>query len=325
MVRRDAGLPGIGELGPGDVARGLGEIGIAAEDRRRLAAEFQRHRHEVFRRRPHHLAPDRGRAGEDEVIEGQTREGRAGLRPALDHRHLVGSEGLGQHRGHRARRGRGKLGGFQHRPVAGGNRGRQRDQREPEGIVPGRHDADHALRLADHLRPPRPERDRHAPPFGAHPAAEIAPEAARRLHHRAKIEDHRFLRPPLAEILGRGADEVTLARLHRRPQAREARPPRGGIGWRGGKEAPPQHLQHRHQSRGFAAVSVRHRRLRPVAGQASHRRAALSTGASATLRPRGSARAPVPARSRRPNRFPVPRASASGRSGRPSPPPGSRP
>ena len=60
VVRRDAGLAGIEQLGIGDALRGLVEIGGAVDDRGRFAAEFQRHRGQVA---PGGFGDDAGRPG----------------------------------------------------------------------------------------------------------------------------------------------------------------------------------------------------------------------------------------------------------------------
>jgi hypothetical protein len=50
-------------------------VGVAGRnDDRRLAAEFQRNRHQVLARRPHHRAPDRRASGEQQMIERQRGE-----------------------------------------------------------------------------------------------------------------------------------------------------------------------------------------------------------------------------------------------------------
>jgi hypothetical protein len=47
---------------------------VGAEDGRRLAAQFQRHRRQVVRGHAHDAVADRGRAGEQQVVEGQPGE-----------------------------------------------------------------------------------------------------------------------------------------------------------------------------------------------------------------------------------------------------------
>ena len=41
----------------GDAQRGVVQVGVGADDGRRLAAQFQRDRREPLGRRPHHLPP----------------------------------------------------------------------------------------------------------------------------------------------------------------------------------------------------------------------------------------------------------------------------
>ncbi len=69
VVRRDAGLPGVEQLGPRDPAGRDVQIGVGQHHDRALAAEFQRHRRQRRRGRRHDLAADLGAAGEQRVVE----------------------------------------------------------------------------------------------------------------------------------------------------------------------------------------------------------------------------------------------------------------
>ncbi|MNN09601.1 hypothetical protein D3C81_1224880 [compost metagenome] len=69
VIRRDAGLAGVEPLAGGQPRGGFVQREIAADDRRRLAAQFQRQRHQMLRRRRHYLAADRGGTGKHEVVQ----------------------------------------------------------------------------------------------------------------------------------------------------------------------------------------------------------------------------------------------------------------
>ena len=69
VVGRDAGLPGVEELAGDEPRRDEVEVRIVVDQRGALAAELQRDRDEVLRRGARDVAADRGRAGEEQVIE----------------------------------------------------------------------------------------------------------------------------------------------------------------------------------------------------------------------------------------------------------------
>ena len=82
IVGRDAGLAGIQELARGDAFGRDRERCIASEDTGRLAAKLQGDGRQVRGGGGHDVAADRGRAGVEQVVEGQGSEGRPRLRPA---------------------------------------------------------------------------------------------------------------------------------------------------------------------------------------------------------------------------------------------------
>jgi hypothetical protein len=74
IVGRDAGLPGIQQLADDDALGRLLQGVVGADDGRRLAAELQGHRRQVVRGHAHDVVADLGRAGEQQVVEGQAGE-----------------------------------------------------------------------------------------------------------------------------------------------------------------------------------------------------------------------------------------------------------
>ena len=178
VVGRHAGLAAVETLAGGDAVGGLLDRVVRRHQGRRLAAQFQGHRHQVGRRGGHHRPPDRGRAGEQQVVEGQPAEGRADGGVALHHGHAFGRERLGQQARQQLRGARRVLGRLDHDVVAGGDGVGQRDQGQLDGVVPGRHDADHAQRLAADFGPRRQEGQVDAAPLGPHPAAQVAAQVA---------------------------------------------------------------------------------------------------------------------------------------------------
>ena len=77
VVDGDADLAGVEGLGPQDALGGGLDREVGPDDGRRLAAEFERHRRQVARGVGHHRPAGRARAGEQQMVEGQRREGRA--------------------------------------------------------------------------------------------------------------------------------------------------------------------------------------------------------------------------------------------------------
>ena len=94
VVRRDARLAGVEELADRDLRRNGFERAVGVDDHRRLAAELQRHRRQVLRRRLRDEAADRRGAGEEQMVERQFHERLADRRVAGKHRQLVLGEGL---------------------------------------------------------------------------------------------------------------------------------------------------------------------------------------------------------------------------------------
>ena len=96
-VRVDADLPAIAGLARSKAEGGLVQVRRARNDHRRLAAELQGHRHQVFRRIAHHPSTNRRAAREHQMIKGLAAEGFAQFRPAVEHRYdqwvqVIGAE-----------------------------------------------------------------------------------------------------------------------------------------------------------------------------------------------------------------------------------------
>jgi hypothetical protein len=147
-----------------DALDGTREVGLGqpgTDDRRRLAAEFERHRRQVFGRGAHHVVADRSRTGKQQMIEGQLRKRLRDAGVALDDRQLVLGEVLADQLGEQRRGMRRHLGHLDQRPIAGGQRCGERRDGEENRVVPGDDDAHGAERLIAHFGPPRLEPQRH--------------------------------------------------------------------------------------------------------------------------------------------------------------------
>ena len=142
VIRRNAGLPGIHALAEGDALGGIGQRHRGRGDGGRLAAQLEGDRGEVVGSGTHHVTADRGRAGEQQMVERQAGKGSADLHVAEHHRHLILGEHLREQRFQQLTGGRCRLAHLQHHAVAGRERADQRADGQVERVVP-RHDDPH--------------------------------------------------------------------------------------------------------------------------------------------------------------------------------------
>ena len=148
----------------------------------------------------------------------------AGVAVAADHVEDAGREELGGDLGHQQRRDGRRVARLEHDAVARGERRPDLPRRHQQRVVPGRHLADDADRLA-------PDERRHA----AHVLAGRAPfEHARGAREEADLVDHRreLLRgrepARLAGVLDLGVDELVRPRLDRVSEAQQRELTLGG-------------------------------------------------------------------------------------------------
>ncbi len=200
IVRGDAGLARIGQLAEGDI----GDIRLGrstrGHDHRGLAAKLQGDRDQIIGGRAHHRLAHRRAAGEQDVVERQRREGPAGFGIALHDRDLLGREDLRQHPGEEFAGPRRELGRFDHRPIAGGKRRRQRHHGQRKRIIPRRQDTDDAQRLIFDTRTGKAEAPVHMSPLGPHEAAQVAREIGDPLQGRQDLHHRRLMARAVTEI-----------------------------------------------------------------------------------------------------------------------------
>ena len=219
VIGGDAGLPAVEPLAGGDARGSLLDRVIVGDQHRRLAAQFQRQRGQVGGGGGHHLAPDRGRAGEHQVVERQRRECRADLGTAGGNRDPIRREHLRQQAAQELGGARGVFGRLQVHVVAGGDRGGQRDQRQIDRVVPRRDHAHHAQRHRPDLRACRQQPPAHADPLRAHPAAQVLAQVVDAVEHGHAIGDPRFVHRTVAEIGGNRRGHLVHPPLQRGAQA----------------------------------------------------------------------------------------------------------
>ena len=203
VVGSQADLARIECLAVHDPGGGHLQVGRLAQDHRALAAELQGDRHQVLGRGTHDVAGDRGRPREDQVVEGQAREGLAHLRPAGDHGDLLLGESAREHRLHQFGGGRRELRGLDHGPVAGREDAREGRKGQVDGEVPGADHPHHALGLEAHLglgaEQAQDGRGRLAL-LGAHPLGEIVPGVLQRADGAGNVGEGCSLPGPGAEV-----------------------------------------------------------------------------------------------------------------------------
>ena len=216
VVRRDAGLAGVAQLSVDDRPGGADRREAPVDDRRRLAAELERHGDQVRAGRPHDGAPDARAAGEHEVVERQRGEGLADVGAARHDRDLIFRKDLPHHGDDQLGRLRRVLGGLQHRAIAGGDGGCERHQAEARGIVPRRDDADDAERLEHDLCGSRTELHGDAPRARTHPAPQVPAQIVDALDGGHDLHDGGLVGGPMAEVGIDRSFEVPAARKNRR-------------------------------------------------------------------------------------------------------------
>ena len=198
VVGREAGLPGVHELAVHDAVGGGVDVEVVADDRRRLATELERHRRQALGGGAHDGTARVGGAGEDDVIEGQSGEV-LGADAGQDRDRLLGELGfelLGEEAAERARVRR----HLDHAAIAGGERARERADRQEERVVPRRHDPDEPLRLRDHAVRAGREQDRDVAALRLHPLAELLPRVADAVDRGEDLEQLRLLGAAAAEV-----------------------------------------------------------------------------------------------------------------------------
>ncbi len=209
VVRRDAGLPGVQQLRPGDAAGRDLQVGVAGDNRRTLATQFQGDRSEVPRGGRHHDLADFRTAGEEGVVKTLIEQQLGGLGLALDDGHRVGVKVLRDEPREQGRADRGVLGRFDDGAVARRDGADQRAERQVDRVVPRADDQHDAERFVLVPRPAGPRHERQAGAPAPHPGPEVSASVGRLGPDRGDVAQPGVHRRP-AEV---GPDRLGDVRL----------------------------------------------------------------------------------------------------------------
>ncbi|MNQ58458.1 hypothetical protein D3C85_726640 [compost metagenome] len=189
-----------------DFADGGFQISAAGNDGRRLAAQFQRHRHQVLGGGAHDVLADAAGTGKQQVVERLAAERLADFGSTGNDRDFI----LGVHRAEHPRE---QFGGFRvvfrnldHHPVAGSQCACQTVEDHIPRKIPGRENAHHAQRLKLHPR--------LATVGGSlvrlHPFGDFCLGILQRCQRPQHIEQTREIGAAVTEVRGQGFDDFAL-------------------------------------------------------------------------------------------------------------------
>ncbi len=228
VVRGDAGLAGVGELGPGDAPRRLAEVGVVVEPDRRLAAQLQRDRRQMLGRRPHHDPADRPAAGEDDVVEPLGQQLRRLWNPALHDPYGPVGEVARHEPGDQRRGGGREFARLEDSRVARRQHTGQRVEQELHRVVPRGDHQHHAERLGDQPRPARQQRQGQRTAPGPGPAPQMPQGVVDLREGHADLGELGFA-GPLVQVAPEGGLDRGLVLDDQRPQCPQP-PCTGGQG-----------------------------------------------------------------------------------------------
>ncbi|MDH6553369.1 hypothetical protein M2162_007466 [Streptomyces sp. SAI-041] len=231
VVGGDAGLSGVEELAAGQAVGDDGEVGVAVDERRGLAAQFQGDRGEVLGGGAQDDSADRAVAGVEDVVEAFGQQG-GGLRDAaLDDGDGVRVQVGGEQPGDGGGGGRGQLAGLGDHRVAGGEGADHRGEQQLGRVVPGGDDEDDTERVV--LGPgPRvgTEVSRDGGGLGAQPVGEVV-QGVVDLPDREVDLGAEGLGGALAQVGVEGGGQVrAVLREHLAQAAQLGRAPLDGLG-----------------------------------------------------------------------------------------------
>lgn len=173
IIRRDAGLPGIQALAPCDAPCGDIDFGVAIDDARAFAAEFEYDGSQMPGCGGHDGASERRTAGEEYDVVAAVEQSGVHVAIALDCCDILLVERVGNHLLDDGRDVRLVGRRFEYGGTACRNRTDERIEQQLHGIVPRSDDERGAERLADYAAARRKHFQRRAAAFGCRPARDV--------------------------------------------------------------------------------------------------------------------------------------------------------
>ena len=225
VVGRDAGLPAVYALSPGDALSRPAHMRALIDDAGALPSQLEHHRRQLVRRGSHHRTTH-GRASREEhevpplVEQPFVHARRAGKCADVPRRKRL-AEQLDEQLACRAR----GSGGFDGDAVARRDGVDERHERKLERVVPRTQHENHAVWRGKHFRAGREMGDGSRNAARTRPRFHVLAAKADLLVHQAELGGVRFERA-LSEILAQCAKDPVLVALQRRLQTHERLPSR---------------------------------------------------------------------------------------------------
>ena len=151
VIRREANLSGVHHLAQRDSFACLFLVCATTNDSRRLAAKFERYRHQIIRGCAHDMPSNARRAGKDHMVKGQFRKRHAHFSIAGKNRHFLFSKIFRDDLFKQGRYALSKFRRLNHGPVTSGKNTSHRHHHHTNREVPRRNNADNALWLIYNL------------------------------------------------------------------------------------------------------------------------------------------------------------------------------
>ena len=151
VIWREANLSGVHHFTKGDALACLFLVCAATNDSRRLAAKFERYRHQIIRGCAHDMPSNARRARKDHMVKGQFGKRHAHFSIAGKNRHFFFSKIFRHDLFKQGRYALSKFRRLNHGPVTSGKNTSHRHHHHTNREVPRRNNADNALWLIYNL------------------------------------------------------------------------------------------------------------------------------------------------------------------------------
>ena len=188
----------------------------------------------------HDELPHARRAGEDQVVEGEAREGHPDVGPATNDRDEVRRKDALNQLGEGFRRMRDELARLEHGAVPRGEGADERSERELHGVVPRSDDPDDAERLGDHFRRRREKGHPDVAGLGPHPVGKVGARVTDLAEDDEDLRREGLVFGAIAEVARDGVRQLVFTR---KESALEELEPGDALGARRGAGLPLRSLE----------------------------------------------------------------------------------